>query len=117
RYVGVPYGSGVPARGHRVAEALAGFTAYYGPLPPIASPERGLATAARLHAQWPDNAALVARGSVGAPETALAGADVVVHETIRHARLAAAPSGPPGVPAYADPGSRPLVVRRAPATP
>ena len=110
RYVGEPIGIAVADTAPHLADALAVITVDYEPLPPIASAERGLATAARLHAQWPDNAALVARGAVGDPKTALAGADVVVHETIRHARLAAAPIEPRGVLAYDDPDSGALVV-------
>src|SRR3989441_496530 len=110
RYVGEPIGIAVADTASHLADALAAITVDYEPLPPIASAERGLATAARLHAQWPDNAALVARGAVGDPKTALADADVVVHETIRHARLAAAPIEPRGVLAYDDPDSGALVV-------
>ena len=60
--------------------------------------------------EWPDNAALVARGEVGDPRAALASADLVVHETIRHARLAGAPIEPRGVLAYRDAESGLLVV-------
>src|SRR5207244_1591014 len=110
RYVGEPIGIAVADTASHRAGALAVITVDYEPLPPMASAGRGRATAARLHAQWPDNAALVARGAVGDPKTALAGADVVVHETIRHARLAAAPIEPRGVLAYDDPDSGALVV-------
>src|SRR5262249_22226952 len=64
----------------------------------------------RLHGEWPDNVAIVARGAVGDPRAALAGADVVVEETIRHARLAGAPIEPRGVLAYREPDSGALVV-------
>src|SRR5262249_8509618 len=66
--------------------------------------------AARVHEAWPDNAAVVARGAVGEPKTALAGADVVVRETIRHPRLAGTPIEPRGVLAYRDGDSGALVV-------
>ena len=45
-----------------------------------------LASETRLHADWPDNAAVVARGSIGDAEQALSSADVVVSEHFRHAR-------------------------------
>jgi carbon-monoxide dehydrogenase large subunit len=109
RYVGEPVAVVIADTPGRLADALARVTVEYEPLAPVVSAEEGVATAARLH-DWPDNAALVARGEVGDPRAALAGADVVVHETLRHARLAGAPIEPRGVLAYPDGESGGLVV-------
>jgi carbon-monoxide dehydrogenase large subunit len=109
RYVGEPIAVVVADTADRLADALALVSVAYEPLPPVVSAEDGTATTARLH-DWPDNAALVARGQIGDPEAALAGADLVIHETIRHARLAGAPIEPRGVLAYRDAESGVLVV-------
>jgi len=110
RYVGEPLAIVVADTTAHVADALAAVTVEYEPLAPIASAEAGLATTARLYDTWPDNAAIVARGAVGDPTTALAGADVVLHETFRHARLAGVPIEPRGVLAYREADSDMLVV-------
>ena len=110
RYVGEPVAIVVADTVMHMADALAAVTVEYEPLAPITSAEGGMTTAARVYDTWPDNAALVARGAVGDPTTALAGADVVVHETIRHPRLAGTPIEPRGVLAYRDPDSGALVV-------
>jgi carbon-monoxide dehydrogenase large subunit len=109
RYVGEPVAVVVAETVERLADGLAAVSVAYEPLPPIVSVEDGVRTAARVH-DWPDNAALVARGQVGDPQAALAGADVVVRERIRHARLAGAPIEPRGVLAYRDEASGALVV-------
>lgn len=109
RYVGEPIAVVVADTPERLADALAVVTVEYEPLRPVVSAEDGAASPARLH-DWPDNAALVARGEFGDPEAALAGADLVVHETLRHARLAGAPIEPRGVLAYRDGESGGLVV-------
>src|SRR5262249_52296908 len=96
RYVGEPIAIVVADTPAHLADALAVISVDYEPLEPITSAEGGMATRARPHLAWPDNAALVARGAVGDPQTALAGADVVIRAKIRHPRLAAAPIEPPG---------------------
>ena len=63
-----------------------------------------------MHADWPDNAAVVARGSLGDAERALAEADVVVSERFRHARLAAVFIETRGALAYRDPDTGRLVL-------
>jgi CO/xanthine dehydrogenase Mo-binding subunit len=110
RYVGEPLAAVVAETPALVADALAAVTVEYEPLPPVVSAEDGMATPTRLHEGWPDNAALVARGEIADAGAALAGADVVVHETIRHARLAAVPIEPRGALAYRDPDAGVLVV-------
>src|SRR5262245_55461568 len=103
RYVGEPIAIVLADTAAQLADALAVVRVDYDPLEPITSAEDGLATAARPHGGWPDNAAIVAKGAVGDPQAALAGADVVIREKIRHARLAAAPIEPRGVLAYSAP--------------
>jgi carbon-monoxide dehydrogenase large subunit len=117
RYVGEPIGVVVADTPARLADALEAVRVEYEPRPPVTSPHEGLATATRLHADWPDNAALVARGQVGDPQAALADADVVVHETIRHARLAGAAIEPRGTLAYRDTESGALVVSSSTQSP
>ncbi|HMH51487.1 MAG TPA: xanthine dehydrogenase family protein molybdopterin-binding subunit [Candidatus Acidoferrum sp.] len=109
RYVGEPIAVVVADTPELLADALALVTVEYDTLPPVVSAEDGAATATRVH-DWPDNAALVARGQVGDPAAALAGADVVVREHIRHARLAGAAIEPRGALAYRDGESGALVV-------
>ncbi|OLC53786.1 MAG: hypothetical protein AUH77_09715, partial [Candidatus Rokubacteria bacterium 13_1_40CM_4_69_39] len=82
----------------------------YEPLPALATVEAALASTTRVHDGWPDNAALTVRGAVGDAERALATADVVVHERLRHPRLAAVPIETRGVLAYRDGDSGALVV-------
>ena len=110
RYVGEPIAVVIADTPARLADALAAVTVEYEPVPPIVSAETSVAAATRLHEGWPDNAALVARGEVGDVASALAGADVVVHEQIRHSRLAAVPIEPRGVLAYRDSESGTLIV-------
>jgi carbon-monoxide dehydrogenase large subunit len=109
RYVGEPIAAVVADTPERLADALAVVTVEYEPLKPVVSAEDGAASPARIH-PWPDNVAIVARGEIGNAEAALAGADLVIHETIRHARLAGAPIEPRGVLAYRDGQSGTLVV-------
>jgi carbon-monoxide dehydrogenase large subunit len=109
RYVGEPLAAVVADTPERLADALALVTVEYEPLTPVISAEDGAATAARVH-DWPDNAALVARGQVGDPRSALTGADVVVTERIRHARLAGAAIEPRGALAYRERDSGKLVI-------
>jgi carbon-monoxide dehydrogenase large subunit len=109
RYVGEPIAVVVADTPEHLADALAAVTVAYDVQPPVVSAEAGIATATRLH-DWPDNAALVARGQVGDAQAALARADLVVHERIVHARLAGAPIEPRGVFAYRDGESGALIV-------
>jgi CO/xanthine dehydrogenase Mo-binding subunit len=117
RYVGEPIAVVVADTPARLADALAAVRVEYEPRPPVTSPHEGLATPTRLHEDWPDNAALVARGQVGDPQAALAGADVLVHETIRHARLAGVAIEPRGTLAYRDVESGSLVVSSSTQSP
>jgi carbon-monoxide dehydrogenase large subunit len=109
RYVGEPLAVVVADTAARLGDALDAVAVEYDPLPPVVSAPEGLTVPTRVH-DWPDNAALVARGQVGDPQAALAGADVVVHETIRHGRLAGLAIEPRGALAYRDRESGALMV-------
>src|SRR3989475_124653 len=110
RYVGEPVAVGGAERASRAAAALGLARVGYEPLLALATVEAALASTTRVHDGWPDNAALTVRGAVGDAERALATADVVVHEKLRHPRLAAVPIETRGVLAYRDGDSGALVV-------
>jgi carbon-monoxide dehydrogenase large subunit len=110
RYVGEPVAVVVADDPYRLADALALVTVDYEPLPALVAPEEALGSATRLHDGWADNAAVVARGAVGDAERALAGAEVLVSETLRHPRLAAVFIETRGALAYRDPESGRLVL-------
>ena len=104
RYVGEPIAVVVADEAYRLADALAAVTVDYEPLPAVATVTDAQGTVAKVHSDWPDNAALAARGATGDVESALAGADLVVHERLRHARLSAVPIETRGVLAYLEGG-------------
>jgi carbon-monoxide dehydrogenase large subunit len=110
RYVGEPVAVVVADNVYRLADALERVRVDYEPLQALVTPEGALAAPAPLHEGWPDNAAVVARGEIGNPERALAGADVIVSERLRHPRLAAVFIEPRGALAYRDPDSGRLVL-------
>src|SRR6266850_32373 len=89
RYVGECVAVVVADDPYRLADAIERVAVDYEPLPALITPEDALGSGTRLHADWPDNAAVIARGGMGDAERALASADVVVSEHFRHARLAA----------------------------
>jgi len=110
RYVGEAIAAVVADDAQRLADALEAVGVEYEPRPPVPSADEALRTATRLHEGWPDNVALTVRASVGAVESALAGAAVVVHERFRHPRLSAVTLEPRGVLAYPDADAGGLVV-------
>jgi carbon-monoxide dehydrogenase large subunit len=110
RYVGEPVAAVVADDPYHLADAMAALSVEYEPLPPLPSAENALQSATRLHGDWPDNAALVSRGSVGDVETVLARADVVIQERLRHPRLAGMAIETRGAVAYHDPDSGTLTV-------
>src|SRR6059036_3480204 len=110
RYVGEPVAVVVAESPYRVADALELVRVEYEPLPALTTVEAALASPTRLHDGWPDNAALAVGAAIGDAERALATADLVIHETFRHPRLAAVPIEPRGVLAYRDRDSGALVV-------
>src|SRR5881409_1909415 len=110
RYRGEPVAVVVAESPYRVADALELARVGYEPLPALATVEASLASPTRVHDGWPDNTALGVSGAIGDAELALATADVVIHETFRHPRLAAVPIETRGVLAYRDADSGALVV-------
>ena len=110
RYVGEPVAVVVAADPYRLADAMEGVLVDYDPLPPVATLESAARGGDRLHEDWPDNAAGVARGDVGDVDRAFPSADLIVEERLRHARLTAVPIEPRGVLAYRDAETGILVV-------
>ena len=110
RYVGEPVAVVVADDPYRLADAMDAVTVDYAPLPPVTTLDAAARGDDRVHGDWPDNAAVVARGSTGEVESALASADLVVEERLRHPRITAVPIEPRGVLAYPDPESGSLVV-------
>src|SRR5262245_5727354 len=110
RYVGEPVAVVVADDAYRLSDAMDGVVVDYDPLPPIMTPEAAVDGHGRVHESWPDNAAVVARGSVGDVDRSVPSADVVIEERLRHPRLAAVPIEPRGVLAYRDADSGLLVV-------
>jgi aerobic carbon-monoxide dehydrogenase large subunit len=110
RYVGEPIAVVVADHPYRLADALETVSVEYEVLAPVADVEAARAGRARVHDEWPDNVAVVARGTVGDVERALGGADVVVHARLRHPRLSGVSIEPRGALAYQDPESGVLVL-------
>src|SRR5207237_3878998 len=90
RYVGEPVAVVIADTPALVADALAAVQVDYTPLPSLVGADVARAASARVHADWPDNVALEARGAVGEPDLAQPGLNVVP-EPFRHPRLAAMP--------------------------
>jgi aerobic carbon-monoxide dehydrogenase large subunit len=95
---------------YALADALEVVRIEDAPLPPVTCPEEAQRTTARLHEGWADNVALTVRGAVGDAERGLDGADLVIHETFHHPRLAAVPMETRGVLAYRDAETDTLVI-------
>jgi carbon-monoxide dehydrogenase large subunit len=110
RYVGECVAVVVADDPYRLADAVDRVQVEYEPLTPVTSPENAQRTSARLHDGWSDNVALTARGGVGDVERGLAEAEVVIHETFHHPRLAAVPMETRGVLAYREADTDTLVV-------
>jgi carbon-monoxide dehydrogenase large subunit len=110
RYAGEPVAVVIADDPYRLADALAAVTVDYEPRPALVSAEDALRSSTRLHEGWPDNVALEARGAVGDAEARMAEAHLIVHEQLRHPRLAAVPIEPRGVLAYRDEDGGGLVV-------
>jgi carbon-monoxide dehydrogenase large subunit len=110
RYVGEPVAVVVADDPYRLADAIEAVTVDYEPLAPVTTLDVAARGVDRVHSDWPDNAAVVARGATGEVEPALASADVVVEERLYHPRITAVPIEPRGVLAYRDAESGHLVV-------
>ena len=109
RYVGEPVAVVIADTPALVADALAAVQVDYTPLPSLVGADVARAASARVHADWPDNVALEARGAVGEPDLAQPGL-TVVRERFRHPRLAAMPIECRGVLADYDAEARVLTV-------
>jgi carbon-monoxide dehydrogenase large subunit len=110
RYVGEPVAIVLADDPYRLADAVEAVTVDYEPLVPVMTLDAAARGADRVHSDWPDNAAVVARGATGDVELALASADLVVEERLYHPRITAVPIEPRGVLAYRDAESGLLVV-------
>ena len=117
RHVGEPVAIVVAETAYQLADALEAVTVDYEPLSPLPAAETALASSARVHEGWPDNTAVVAKGAVGDPERAMAGAHLVVRERMRHPRLSAVPLETRGVFAYQDAASGALVISSSTQSP
>src|SRR2546428_697616 len=117
RHVGEPVAVVVAESAYQLADALDAVTVEYERLPSLPTAEAAQASSARVHAGWPDNPAVVARGAVGDPERAMAGAHLVIRERMRHPRLSAVPIETRGVFAYRDRSSGALVVSSSTQSP
>jgi carbon-monoxide dehydrogenase large subunit len=102
RYVGEPVAVVIADDIYHVADALDAVTVDYEPLAALAGAAEAQRAATTVHADWPDNVALGVKGGMGDVDKALGDADVVVHERLRHARLAAVPIETRGVVAYSE---------------
>jgi carbon-monoxide dehydrogenase large subunit len=100
RYAGEPVAVVIADDLYRLADALDAVTVDYEPLPALAGAAEAQKARTTVHPDWPDNAAIGVRGGMGDASSALAEADLVVHERLRHARLAAVPVETRGVLAY-----------------
>jgi carbon-monoxide dehydrogenase large subunit len=110
RYAGEPVAVVVADSAHHLADSLPAVVVDYDDLPPLATLAGARRGDVRLHADWPDNVGVVARGTVGDAEKGLAAADVVVHARLRHPRLAAVFIETRGALAHPDPESGGLVL-------
>src|SRR5437667_2314757 len=117
RHVGEPVAVVVAESAYQLAEALDAVTVEYERLPSLPTAEAALASSARVHEGGPANPAWVARGAVGDPERAMAGAHLVIREGMRHPRLSAVPIETRGVFAYRDRSSGALVVSSSTQSP
>jgi aerobic carbon-monoxide dehydrogenase large subunit len=117
RHVGEPVAIIVAETAYQLADALEAVTVDYERLSALAAAETSLASSARVHEGWPDNTAVVAKGAVGNPERAMAGAHLVVRERMRHPRLSAVPLETRGVFAYRDAASGALVISSSTQSP
>ena len=68
RYVGECVAVVVADEPYRLADAIERVAVDYEPLPALVTAEEALASETRLHADWPDNVAVVARGIIGDAE-------------------------------------------------
>ena len=80
RYVGEAVAVVVADDPYRLADAAGGGCGRLRAAPAVTTPEAAAARHRRVHPDWPDNVALVARGGTGDAEPALPTADLIVEE-------------------------------------
>lgn len=102
RFVGEPIAVVVAEDVYALGDALEAVEVAYDPLPAVATIDEALANRTRLHADWPDNAAVIARGAIGDADQGFGAAAVVVQERLRHPRLSGNAIEPRGALAHVD---------------
>ena len=103
RFVGEPVAAVVASDRYRAEDAVDLIRVTYEPLPAVVDAEAAMsADAPRVHDELADNVLMYATYEKGGVEAALAGADVRLSETFRHARCSSAPMEGRGVMAAFD---------------
>ena len=102
RFVGEPVAVVVAETAYALADGLDAVAVEYEPLPAVATIDEALANRTRLHEEWPDNAAVIARGTIGDVAQGFTEAAVEVRERLRHPRLSGNAIEPRGALAYVD---------------
>jgi carbon-monoxide dehydrogenase large subunit len=111
RFAGEAVAAVVASDQYRGEDALEAIDVTYEPLPAVVDAEAGMkATAPVLHAEMGDNIIFHTRFENGDVARALAGADIRLTETFRHARCSSSPMEPRGVMASVDPVDGTLTV-------
>lgn len=111
RFAGEAVAAVVASDQYRGEDALEAIDVTYEPLPAVVDAEAGMKpTAPVLHAEMGDNIIFHTRFENGDVARALAGADLRLTETFRHARCSSSPMEPRGVMASVDPVDGTLTV-------
>lgn len=111
RFAGEAVAAVVASDQYRGEDALEAIDVTYEPLPAVVDAEAGMKpTAPVLHAEMGDNIIFHTRFENGDVARALAGADIRLTETFRHARCSSSPMEPRGVMASVDPVDGTLTV-------
>jgi carbon-monoxide dehydrogenase large subunit len=118
RFVGEPVAAVVATDEYRAEDALDAIRVAYEPLAAVADAEASMAPGApRVHEALTDNILFRTRFESGAVAQALAGADIRLAETFRHARCSSSPMETRGVMASFDPVDGVLTVWAASQAP
>ena len=118
RFVGEPVAAVVASDRYRAEDALDALRATYASLPAVVDAEAAMSPGAtRVHDELTDNVIMHASYEKGGVEAALAGAEVRLSETFRHARCSSAPMEGRGVMASFDPVEGMLTVWAATQAP
>ncbi len=111
RFAGEAVAAVVATDQYRAEDALEAIEVTYEPLPAVVDAELGMKPAAPvLHAEMGDNIIFHTRFENGDVARVLAGAEIRVTETFRHARCSSSPMEPRGVMASVDPVDGTLTV-------